>query len=583
MNAHNMKELSSSRRFWNEYIKVYRLKIIISILLIAVVAISSSFYPLTINWSFKLIEEGNGKYLFIVMLIVPFIALLRGLSNYLQILLVNKTALNIVGDLQKKIYEKIIQSNIEIIEDNGAGNLISRLSNDTTLILQALERLMNSLLKDGLTALVLLITMIYLDWKLAIVICLLLPVVALPIYKIGKKVNNISKGAQIQIGKFTNLLNQSFQNIQTIKSFQLENREIQNTNQEIEKRIFNLYKLTKYRAIMSPIIEVLAGIFIGLLLTFAGYQILEGNSTLGQLTAFITALLMISDPIRRISTLNSVYQEGLAAVERVYVLYSNCNIIEDKPDSLNFPVDYNLLKFENISFKYKADQRNVLNNITFAIKEGTRNYIIGESGAGKSTIFKLLIRLHEAKSGEIKFGDTEIQDIQIKSLRSCVSVVSQNTFIFNDTLKNNINLEKNESSENIDFEKLMDDLNINNFADKLQNKYDTKIGIDGISLSGGELQRLAIARAIYKNAPLLLLDEATNSLDSINEIEINKTLDKYFKDKTVIIIAHKLETIKDADNIIVLKDGNMVGAGKYEDLQKENKYFQDLINSSFLK
>ena len=583
MNAYNMKELSSSRRFWNEYIKVYRLKIIISILLIAVVAISSSFYPLTINWSFKLIEEGNGKFLFIVVLIVPFIALLRGLSNYLQILLVNKTALNIVGDLQKKIYEKIIQSNIETIEDNGAGNLISRLSNDTTLILQALERLMNSLLKDGLTGLVLLITMIYLDWKLAIIICLLLPIIALPIYKIGKKVNSISKGAQIQIGKFTNLLNQSFHNIQTIKSFQLENREIQNTNQEIERRIFNLYKLTKYRAIMSPIIEVLAGIFIGLLLTFAGYQILEGNSSLGQLTAFITALLMISDPIRRISTLNSVYQEGLAAVDRVYGLYSNCNIIADKTDSVVFPIDYDLLRFENVSFKYKSDQRSVLNNITFTIKEGTRNYIIGESGAGKSTIFKLLIRLHEAKSGDIKFGDTDIEDIQIKSLRSCVSIVSQNTFIFNDTLKNNINLNQNASSENIDFHKLMDDLNINNFADKLPNKYDTKIGIDGISLSGGELQRLAIARAIYKNAPLLLLDEATNSLDSINEIEINKTLDKYFTDKTVLIIAHKLETIKDADNIIVLKDGNMVGAGKYEDLEENNEYFQDLINSSFLK
>ena len=583
MNAYNMKELSSSRRFWNEYIKVYRLKIIISILLIAVVAISSSFYPLTINWSFKLIENGNGEYLFIVMLIVPIIALIRGLSNYIQILLVNKTALKIVGDFQKKIYEKIIKSNIEIIEDNGAGNLISRLSNDTTLILQALESLLNRLLKDGLTALVLLITMIYLDWKLAIIICFLVPFVAFPIYKIGKKVNNISKGAQIQIGQFTNLLNQSFQNIQTIKSFQLENREIQHADQEIERRINNLYRLRKYRAIMNPIIEVLAGIFIGLLLAFAGYQILEGNSSLGQLTAFITALLMISDPIRRISTLNSIYQEGLAAVERAYGLYNDCNIIEDKPNSVNFPIDYNLLKFENVSFKYKSDQRNVLNNITFAIKGGTRNYIIGESGAGKSTIFKLLIRLHEAKSGEIKFGDTEIQDIQIKSLRSCISVVTQNTFIFNDTLKNNINLKKNESSENIDFEKLMDDLNINNFADKLQNKYDTKIGIDGISLSGGELQRLAIARAIYKNAPLLLLDEATNSLDSINEIEINKTLDKYFKDKTVLIIAHKLETIKDADNIIVLKDGNMVGAGKYEDLQKENKYFQDLINSSFLK
>ena len=583
MNASNMLHRSTSRRFWDEYIKVYKSRIALSILLIAIVAISSSFYPLTINWSFNLIESGNGKYLYLVMVIIPFIALIKGLSNYIQILLVNKTALNIVGDLQKKLYAKVINSNIEIIEDNGAGNLISRLSNDTTLILQALEKIMDSLIKDGLTAFVLLITMIYLDWKLAIAIFCLLPLIAVPVYKIGQKVNNISKGAQVQIGQFTNLLNQSFQNIQTIKSFQLEDREINYTNHEIEKRILNLFKLTKYRTIMGPIIEILAGLSIGVLLTFAGYQILEGNSSLGQLTAFITALLMISDPIRKISTLNSVYQEGLAAVDRIYDLYNNCILIEDKVGSTIFPTEYSHLKFEDVSFKYKSDQRNVLNNINFSIKEGTRNYIIGESGAGKSTIFKLLIRLHEATSGDIKFGDTGIEDIQIKSLRSCVSVVSQNTFIFNDTLKNNINLKKNESSENIDFEKLMDDLNINNFADKLQNKYDTKIGIDGISLSGGELQRLAIARAIYKNAPLLLLDEATNSLDSINEIEINKTLDKYFKDKTVLIIAHKLETIKDADNIIVLKDGNMVGAGKYEDLQKENKYFQDLINSSFLK
>lgn len=583
MNASNMKEQNSSRRFWNEYIKVYRFRIMLSILLIAVVAISSSLYPLTINWSFQLIEDGNGKYLFIVMIIVPIIALIRGLSNYLQILLVNKTALNIIGDLQKKLYAMIIRSNIEIIEDNGAGNLISRLSNDTTLILQALERLMDSLVKDGLTAIVLLITMIYLDWKLAIVICFLLPFVAIPIYKIGKKVNSISRGAQLQIGQFTNLLNQSFQNIQTIKSFQLENREIQYTNKEIQTRILNLFRLTKYRAIMNPIIEILAGIFIGLLLTFAGYQILEGNSTLGQLTAFITALLMISDPIRKISTLNSVYQEGLAAVDRVYELYGDCDVLEDKPDAVNFPTEYNLLTFENVSFRYKSDQRDVLNKITFTIKEGTRNYIIGESGAGKSTIFKLLIRLNEAKSGNIKFGNTDIEDIQIKSLRSCISFVSQNTFIFNDTLKNNINLQHNENSETIDFNKLMDDLNINNFVDKLSDKYNTKIGIDGISLSGGELQRLAIARAIYKDAPLLLLDEATNSLDSINEIEINKTLDRYFKDKTVLIIAHKLETIKDADNIIVLKDGNVVGTGKYEYLKNENKYFQDLINSPILK
>ncbi len=583
MNASNMAHRSTSRRFWDEYIKVYRSRIAISILLIAIVAISSSFYPLTINWSFNLIEDGNGKYLYLVMIIIPFIALIKGFSNYIQILLVNKTALNIVGDLQKKLYAKVINSNIEIIEDNGAGNLISRLSNDTTLILQALEKIMDSLIKDGLTAFVLLITMIYLDWKLAIAIFCLLPFIAVPVYKIGQKVNNISKGAQVQIGQFTNLLNQSFQNIQTIKSFQLEGREINYTNHEIEKRVLNLFRLTKYRTIMGPIIEILAGLSIGVLLTFAGYQILEGNSSLGQLTAFITALLMISDPIRKISTLNSVYQEGLAAVDRVYDLYNDCISIEDKVGSTIFPTEYNQLKFEDVSFKYKSDQRNVLNNVSFSIKEGSRNYIIGESGAGKSTIFKLLIRLHEANSGNIMFGKRNITDIQIKSLRSSISIVSQNTFVFNDTLRNNINLLNNQNSEKINFDELMDDLNINNFVDKLSDGYNTKIGIDGISLSGGELQRLAIARAIYKDAPFLLLDEATNSLDSINEVEINKTLDKYFKEKTVVIIAHKLATIEDADNIIILKDGNLVGSGKFEYLKKENKYFQDLIKTTILK
>jgi len=181
------------------------------------------------------------------------------------------------------------------------------------------------------------------------------------------------------------------------------------------------------------------------------------------------------------------------------------------------------------------------------------------------------------------FGKRNITDIQIKSLRSSISIVSQNTFVFNDTLRNNINLLNNQNSEKINFDELMDDLNINNFVDKLSDGYNTKIGIDGISLSGGELQRLAIARAIYKDAPFLLLDEATNSLDSINEVEINKTLDKYFKEKTVVIIAHKLATIEDADNIIILKDGNLVGSGKFEYLKKENKYFQDLIKTTILK
>ena len=568
------------KRFWQQYISIYKLPILLTILLVIIVAGGSAVYPLLINWSYNTIDSGNIDKLYIIILIIPLVAFLKGVTNYLQINSANKISLNIVGNFQKDFFAKIIKSNIEIIDENGPANLISRINNDSNLIAQSLERVINSLFKDGLTVIVLIGTMFYLNWKLALITFISLPFVIIPIYKIGQKINKISKDSQIQLGFLTTILNQSFQNIQTIKSYQLEERETLNVNSEISQRINFMHRLFKMRYSILPIIEIIAGVSIAILIIYAGIQISNGTSTLGELTAFITALLMLSEPTRSLGTLNAIYQEGLAALSRQYKLYDDAFIINDVENAIQFDDISENIIFDNVSFKYSNSDRNILDNVNFNIKKNTRNYIIGESGSGKTTIFKLLLRLYEASDGKIFFDDNAINKYKLSSIRSNISSVFQNTLIFNDSLYNNINLDN--QNMNINFDSLMQDLNINEFSNKLSKKFDTIIGIDGVSLSGGEMQRIAIARAIIKNSPILLLDEATNSLDSINELEINKTLDKYFEEKTVIIIAHKLSTIKNADNIIVLKDGKVMGEGTYKSLEKNNQYFNELIHSSLI-
>lgn len=568
------------KRFWQEYISKYRLSIILTISLIIIVAAGSAIYPLLINWSYNAIDSGNIDKLYIIILIIPLVAFIKGVTNYIQINSANKISLYIVGDFQKKFFEKIIKSNVELIEENGPANLISRINNDSNLIVQSIERVLNSLFKDGLTIIVLTGTMFYLNWKLALITFISLPFVIIPIYKIGQKINKISKESQIQLGFLTTILNQSFQNIQTIKSYQLEERETDNVNSEISRRINFMHNLFRMRYSILPIIEIIAGVSVAILIIYAGIQINNGSSTLGQLTAFITALLMLSEPIRSIGTLNAIYQEGLAALLRKYKLYDDAIIIEENENAIEFNDITKNIFFDNVSFQYSKSDRKILDNISFKIRKNTRNYIIGESGSGKTTIFKLLLRFYNTSSGKIFFDNTEIDKYKLASIRSNISSVFQNTLIFNDSLYNNINL--NNQNIAINFESLMQDLNIDEFSDKLSKKFNTMIGIDGVSLSGGEMQRVAIARAIIKNSPILLLDEATNSLDSINELEINKTLDKYFEEKTVIIIAHKLSTIKNADNIIVLKDGKVMGEGTYKELEKTNTYFNELIHSSMI-
>jgi len=561
-------------RLWIEWVKVHLKLIIAATILMVIVAITTSLYPLLINWTYNLFEEKNDNLLYLIPISILFVAGLKGFSYYGQTILVNSIALKITASLQKAMFSKLLNSEINNLEKQGSGSLISRFTNDTTLIHDALNRLFNNLIRDSLTIIALVAVMFYLDWVLSIITILIYPIASIPIVKIGNKVRGLSYIAQKQIGYLTSSLNQSFSNSRTIKSFQLEEVEILKTNNEINQRVKNLMSIIKTRQWLEPIIEILGGLSVGIVLTFVGYRMLNGYGSIGEFTGFITALIMAAQPVRAIGTLNAVLQEGLSAVKRIFdILDAKDNIVDsNNPESVNF--NDSDIAFNNVSFSYEGGVE-ALNNISFKVPSRSTIAVVGDSGAGKSTIFNLMLRLYDIDTGKITIGKSSISNIKISNLRNAISLVSQDTTIFNDTILNNIKLGKLNAthSEVVEVSKKV---NVDSFVTNLELGYDTVLGENGIALSGGQSQRISIARALLKDSPILLLDEATSALDTINETEIQKSFQEFFELKTVIVIAHRLSTVLYSDNILVMKDGQLIDQGCHDDLIKRNAYYKKL-------
>ena len=561
-------------RLWVEWVKVHLKLIIAATILMVIVAITTSLYPLLINWTYNLFEEKNDNLLYLIPISILFVAGLKGFSYYGQTILVNSIALKITASLQKAMFSKLLNSEINNLEKQGSGSLISRFTNDTTLIHDALNRLFNNLIRDSLTIIALVAVMFYLDWVLSIITILIYPIASIPIVKIGNKVRGLSYIAQKQIGYLTSSLNQSFSNSRTIKSFQLEEVEILKTNNEIDQRVKNLMSIIKTRQWLEPIIEILGGLSVGIVLTFVGYRMLNGYGSIGEFTGFITALIMAAQPVRAIGTLNAVLQEGLSAVKRIFdILDAKDNIVDsNNPESVNF--NDSDIAFNNVSFAYEGGVE-ALNNISFKVPSRSTIAIVGDSGAGKSTIFNLMLRLYDIDTGKITIGKSSISNIKISNLRNAISLVSQDTAIFNDTIINNIKLGKLNATHS-EIVEVSKKVNVDSFVTNLELGYDTVLGENGIALSGGQSQRISIARALLKDSPILLLDEATSALDTINETEIQKSFQEFFKLKTVIVIAHRLSTVLNSDNILVMKDGKLIDQGCHDDLIKRNAYYKKL-------
>jgi subfamily B ATP-binding cassette protein MsbA len=567
--------------FWNDFASKYFVDIIVAFFLLILVAATASVYPYLIQQVFDgLLDNKNSDWL-ILPFIIAVVAIIRGIAIFFQIRQVSKISLSISVDIQKKLSKHLIHSDLITLNKLSSGNHVSRIINDVTLIRDGFERSINNLIRDTLTIIALMSYLIWLDWLLSILVFIIYPIALKPIFKIGKKQNIIATFLQEQMETVTSTLTEMLQGIRMVKSYNLEKIEIKRSENVLNELFKRMYSLVIGRAKILPILEILGGVAAACVIGLASYRVTIGELTPGSVVGYVTALLMIAQPARALGTFNTVFQEALSALDRIYIQLS----VVPKINNLDSFPKLKLVKnkppniiFKNVNFSYNQKSK-VLNNINFSIKGGTSVALVGQSGAGKSSIINLISRFYDPSSGHILINDEEISKVDIVSLRSNIALVSQDTIIYNQSFMDNIRIGKLEATER-EIVKAAEGAEIHDFISASPLGYNTVLAENGNNLSGGQKQRISIARAILKDAPILLLDEATSSLDSETENQITKTLSNISKNKTSITITHTLSNIVNVDQIILFSKGKVLSVGNHGELMKKSKTYKNLYDTS---
>ncbi len=581
MNTNQMitnKNKSLIREFWNDFVSNYKTDIILAFILLVVVAATASIYPYLIQLVFDGLLDDNSNWI-IFPFIIAFVAIIRGIAMFFQIRQVSKISLSISVDVQKKLTKQLITSDLDELNKLSSGNHVSRIMNDIILIRDGFERTINNLVRDTFTVIALLFYLIWLDWLLSILVIVIYPLALRPIVRIGKKQKIIATSLQEQMEIVTSTLTEMIQGIRMVKSYNLEDMEINRSKGVLNSLFKKMFSLVIGRAKVLPILEILGGVAAASVIGFACYRVSIGELSPGSVVGYVTALLMIAQPARALGTFNTVFQEAVSALGRIYTQLKitpkvislssapNLKMVKNKPPKITFKA---------VSFAYK-NKNKVLDNINFVVNSGSKVALVGQSGSGKSTIINLISRFYDPIHGKILINEENIKDISLNSLRNNISLVSQETIIYNKSFMDNIRFGNLDASDH-KIKKAAMNADIHEFIANSLDGYNTVVGEGGNTLSGGQKQRLSIARAILKDAPILLLDEATSSLDSETESEINKTLETLTKNKTTITIAHKLSTIVNSDQIILFNKGKIVGIGRHKELIKSSNYYKKLYN-----
>ena len=509
---------------------------------------------------------------------VIVIYLVKGVCTYLQSVIMSFIGLRIVNQLRNRLYEQIQKQSLAFFSQHPTGILMSRITNDVGTIQFAVSEAVTSLLKDSFTLICLIFVIFYRDWQLAIIAMIVFPLTIYPITKFGKKMRSVATSTQITMGSLTSILQETISGARIVKAFCMEKYENERFAAENERLFkFNM-KAVSVNAISSPLMEFLGGLGIGAIVFYGGYSVVQGKSTPGTFFSFLAALLMLYEPIKRLTNSNNTIQNGIAGAQRVFSIIDLTPDIQDKPNALEIPPVSHSIDIENVTFRY--EKKPILKNINLSIKAGEVIAFVGMSGGGKTTLVNLIPRFYEVSEGRITIDGHDIRDVSLQSLRRQIAMVTQQTILFNDSVRNNIaygNIEKNDD----DIISVAKAANAHDFIMKMPKGYETNIGELGTKISGGEKQRLSIARALLKNAPILILDEATSSLDTEAEREVQEALDHLMKGRTTLIIAHRLSTIRNADRIIVLVNGEIIEEGDHETLmRKKGEYFR-LYNLQF--
>ena len=500
------------------------------------------------------------KFLSIIVFVV---FTMKALTEWGHAYLMSYVGQRIVAHLRQQLYDHLQRLPLSFFDRMPTGLLMSRVTNDVNLIQGAVSNAITGLLKDPLTLVGLLAVMFARDWQLSLIGMVVLPFAFFPVVKFGRMLRRISTKSQESMGDISVILHETISGSRIVKAFGMEEYEKERFNRENTRYFRYLMKSVMVRALSSPMMEFLGGIAIVFVILYGGYRVIQGVSTPGEFFSFLGALLLLYEPIKRLSRVNNVVQEGIAAATRIYDVLDTSPEIQDQPDAIHLPPIERELELRNVQFRY--DNEPVLKDINLKVSAGEIIAIVGVSGAGKSTLVDLIPRFYEVSDGTVFIDGMNVRNVTIDSLRNQIGIVTQQTILFNDTVRNNIaygDIRKSDG-EIIAAAKAA---NAYDFIMKMDQGFDSLIGEQGARLSGGERQRLCIARALLKNAPILILDEATSSLDSEAELEVQKALENLMAGRTTLVIAHRLSTIQNADRIVVISNGRIVEEGRHDEL-----------------
>ena len=578
-----MKNSEIYKRLYKDYSKRFINKILISVFFGVLVAASTSSIAWLLDPAIKKIfVEKDQSLIIIIPLFIILAFTVKGLALYLAKAIMIKVAEEIKKILQSQMAKSLINADTQLIDQKHSGKFISNLTYDVTHITNMLSTAVLNLFKDSLTLLGLLFVMFYQNWKLSLIAIIMIPIAGIASKTLGKRIGKVVTEAQEKSGFLNTHLIELFKNHKLIKIFQREDYESKRTDSYLDQLKDKNIKINTVYVRLSPIMETLTGIMIAILIFYSGKLALEGDIEIGNFFSFLAAMMLAYQPVRSLSTLNMVLNQGLSAAVRILPIIDNENKINDHKDSKNIDIINANIKFQNLNFKYNSKEDNVLKEINLNIAGGKMTSLVGHSGSGKSTILNLIPRFYDAQSGDILIDNQSIYKIKIKSLRDKISLVSQDTTLFDDTIKNNIKYAKN----NVSDEEIIAAAKFSyshEFIEKLPNKYDTIIGENGVRLSGGEKQRLSIARAMLKKSPIILLDEATSSLDAETESKIQDALKILTKNKTTVVIAHRLSTILNSDQIYIIDAGKVVANGKHDELLNNSELYKNFYEKQIRK
>ena len=561
------------KRLYKEHVKKYLNKIFLALLLSIVVAAGTSGTAWLLDPAIKKIfieKDQTLAWVIPIFIIITFSA--KGISLYFARITVIKVGQRIGAELQKKIANKILAADIKTLDNRHSGKYISNIFYDAGAVINLVSTGVLNLMKDSFSLIALVGLMFYQNWKLALFAILMMPLAAFFAKSLGKRIGKVQGEASIKTGELVVLLTEIFKGAKMIRIFQKEEEETVKVDQIISKVTEKNIKISSILIRATPVMETLTGFMIAGFIFFSGKLINSGELELNNFFSFLTAMMLAYQPIRSLATINMTIFQGATAAKRIFLILDEP--IETKDDFKFHDLKLNQcsIKFNNVNFHYSNTKEKAVKNINLEIKGGTVAAFVGHSGAGKSTIISLLPRFYEPQSGKIYIDNQDIHEVSLRSLRKSLSMVSQDIILFDDTVKANIAYANSKASH----EEIVEACNFaaaNEFIKKLPEGYDTIIGENGVKLSGGQKQRLSIARAILKKSPIILLDEATSSLDADSEEVVQNAISNLIKNKTTLVIAHRLSTIHNADQIFVLKNGTIIDSGSHDYLiEKSNEY-----------